>query len=174
MKKIFQLAMLLFVFVVQAAVAQDDAIVDKIVAEGTDNSQLEILGHQLMDVIGPRLVGTPQMKAANDWAVKTYAGWGISAENEEWGKWKGWERGITHIDMVSPRVATLHGTQLAWSPPTPKKGTTAGLVTLPEVADEESFKSWLPSVKGKFVMVSMLEPTGRPDYNWEELDRKSV
>jgi carboxypeptidase Q len=168
MKKIFQLAFLLSILVVRVGVAQDDAIVDKIVAEGTDNSQLEVLGHQLMDVIGPRLVGTPQMKAANDWAVKTYAGWGISAENEEWGKWKGWERGITHIDMVSPRVATLHGTQLAWSPPTPKKGTTAGLVTLPEVADAEAFTKWLPSVKGKFVMVSMLEPTGRPDYNWEE------
>lgn len=168
MKKIFQLAFLLSILVARVAVAQDDGIVDKIVAEGTDNSQLEVLGHQLMDVIGPRLVGTPQMKAANDWAVKTYAGWGITAKNEEWGKWKGWERGITHIDMVSPRVATLHGTQLAWSPATPKKGTTAELVTLPEVADEESFKSWLPSVKGKFVMVSMLEPTGRPDYNWEE------
>ncbi|MEQ8810124.1 MAG: M20/M25/M40 family metallo-hydrolase [Imperialibacter sp.] len=168
MKKIFQLAFLLSILVAGVAVAQDDAIVDKIVAEGTDNSQLEILGHQLMDVIGPRLVGTPQMKAANDWAVKTYAGWGISAENEEWGKWKGWERGITHIDMVSPRVATLHGTQLAWSSPTPKKGTTAGLITLPEVADAEAFTKWLPSVKGKFVMVSMLEPTGRPDYNWEE------
>jgi carboxypeptidase Q len=168
MKKIFQLAFLVSILVTRVAIAQDDAIVDKIVAEGTDNSQLEVLGHQLMDVIGPRLVGTPQMKAANDWAVKTYAGWGISAENEEWGKWKGWERGITHIDMVSPRVATLHGTQLAWSPPTPKKGTTAGLVTLPEVADAEAFTNWLPSVKGKFVMVSMLEPTGRPDYNWEE------
>jgi carboxypeptidase Q len=164
MKKIFQLAFLVSILVTRVAIAQDDAIVDKIVAEGTDNSQLEVLGHQLMDVIGPRLVGTPQMKAANDWAVKTYAGWGISAENEEWGKWKGWERGITHIDMVSPRVATLHGTQLAWSPPTPKKGTTAGLVTLPEVADAEAFTNWLPSVKGKFVMV----PTGRPDYNWEE------
>ncbi|MEQ8417803.1 MAG: M20/M25/M40 family metallo-hydrolase [Imperialibacter sp.] len=168
MKKIFQLAFMVSILVAQAAVAQDDTLVDKIVAEGTDNSQLEALGHQLMDVIGPRLVGTPQMKAANDWAVKTYAGWGISAENEEWGKWKGWERGITHIDMVSPRVATLHGTQLAWSPPTPKKGTTAGLITLPEVADAEAFTKWLPSVKGKFVMVSMLEPTGRPDYNWEE------
>ncbi|WP_339790500.1 M20/M25/M40 family metallo-hydrolase [uncultured Imperialibacter sp.] len=168
MKKIFQLAFLLSILMARVAVAQDDAIVDKIVAEGTDNSQLEVLGHQLMDVIGPRLVGTPQMKAANDWAVKTYAGWGISAENEEWGKWKGWERGITHIDMVSPRVATLQGTQLAWSPATPKKGTTAGLVTLPEVADAEAFTKWLPSVKGKFVMVSMLEPTGRPDYNWEE------
>ncbi|CAD5278218.1 MULTISPECIES: M20/M25/M40 family metallo-hydrolase [unclassified Imperialibacter] len=168
MKKIFQLAFLLSILVAGVAVAQDDAIVDKIVAEGTDNSQLEILGHQLMDVIGPRLVGTPQMKAANDWAAKTYASWGITAKNEEWGKWKGWERGITHIDMVSPRVATLHGTQLAWSPPTPKKGTTAGLITLPEVADAEAFTKWLPSVKGKFVMVSMLEPTGRPDYNWEE------
>jgi len=168
MKNLLGAALFFCVLTIYPAQAQDDVIVDKIVAEGTDNSQLEVLAHQLMDVIGPRLVGTPQMKAANDWAVKTYAGWGIKAENDEWGKWKGWERGITHIDMVAPRVVTLHGTQLAWSPPTPKKGTTAGLVTLPTVADSVAFKNWLPNVKGKFVMVSMLEPTGRPDYNWEE------
>lgn len=136
--------------------------------EATENSQLENLAHELMDVIGPRLVGTPQMKKANDWAVAKYAKWGISAENQEWGKWRGWQRGITHIDLVSPRVVSLSGMQLAWSPSSDKKGITAHLITLPEIADSLAFVRWLPNIKGKFVMVSMHQPTGRPDYNWEE------
>ena len=39
---------------------------------------------------------------------------------------------------------------------------------IPDLEDEAAFKSWLPTVKGKFVMISMNQPTGRPDYNWEE------
>ncbi|MBZ0246221.1 MAG: M20/M25/M40 family metallo-hydrolase [Cyclobacteriaceae bacterium] len=154
--------------ITQISFAQQSETVNKIVAEGTDNSQLENLAHQLMDVIGPRLVGTPQMKAAHDWAVEKYKSWGIEAKNEEWGKWRGWERGITHIDLVSPRVVSLQGMQLAWSPATPKNGTTAATITLPTVNDSVAFKNWLPNVKGKFVLVSMPQPTGRPDYNWEE------
>jgi len=145
-----------------------EEIVEAIQKEANENSQLEPLAHHLMDVIGPRLVGTPQMKNAHDWAVKKYSEWGISAENQEWGKWKGWQRGITHIDLVSPRVVSLNGMQLAWSPSTGKKGVTANLITLPEVTDSLAFVKWLPNVKGKFVMVSMNQPTGRPDYNWEE------
>ena len=145
-----------------------EEIVEAIQKEANENSQLEPLAHHLMDVIGPRLVGTPQMKNAHDWAVKKYAEWGISAENQEWGKWKGWQRGITHIDLVSPRVVSLSGMQLAWSPSTGKKGVTANLIALPEVSDSLAFVKWLPNVKGKFVMVSMNQPTGRPDYNWEE------
>ncbi|NBO72137.1 peptidase M28, partial [bacterium] len=90
-------------------------VIEKIVQEETNNSQLQTLAHELLDGIGPRLVGTPQMKKANDWAVDKYASWGISARNEQWGEWKGWERGITHIDMLSPRVKSLEGTQLSWS-----------------------------------------------------------
>lgn len=145
-----------------------EEIVSAIQKEANENSQLENLAHELMDVIGPRLVGTPQMKKANDWAVAKYAKWGISAENQEWGKWRGWERGITHVDLVSPRVVSLSGMQLAWSPSSGKKGITANLITLPEVSDSLAFIKWLPKVKGKFVMVSMLQSTGRPDYNWEE------
>ncbi|HLR24889.1 MAG TPA: M20/M25/M40 family metallo-hydrolase, partial [Fodinibius sp.] len=36
------------------------------------------------------------------------------------------------------------------------------------VADSMAFQQWLPKIKGKFVMVSMPQPTGRPDSNWEE------
>lgn len=154
------------------ALAQSYPVVDKIVSEGTQNSQLEKLAHELFDKIGPRLVGTPGMKMANDWAVDKYTGWGIQARNEKWGEWKGWERGITHIDMVSPRVRSLEGTQLAWSPSTKGKTVTAELIILADVADSMAFQAWLPNVKGKFVMVSMLQPTGRPDDNWKEFGTK--
>ncbi|MGL4583350.1 MAG: peptidase M28, partial [Flavobacterium sp.] len=39
---------------------KQDPIVDAIVKEGTTNSQLRNYAFELMDVIGPRLVGTPQ------------------------------------------------------------------------------------------------------------------
>ena len=46
-----------------------DSVVAAIVREETDNSQLQKLAHELFDVIGPRLVGTPQMEQAHDWAI---------------------------------------------------------------------------------------------------------
>jgi hypothetical protein len=146
----------------------DDPIIEGIVKEANENSQLERLAHELLDVVGPRLVGTPQMEHASKWAIEQYAKWGIEARQEKYGTWRGWERGITHIDMVSPRVQSLDGTQLAWNPSTGSKGVTAEAITLPNFADEAAFKAWLPSVKGKLVLISMNQPTGRPDYNWEE------
>lgn len=150
--------------------AQDHkTVIKNIVQEVEENSQVERLAYELLDEIGPRLVGTPQMKNAHDWAVAKFNSWGITAENQQYGTWRGWERGITHIDMVYPRVKSLFGMQLAWSAPTPKKGVTAEVITLPEtIQDSLSFARWLPTVKGKFVLVSMPQITGRPDYNWEE------
>ena len=150
--------------------AQDkETVIDNILQEIEDNSQVERLAYELLDEIGPRLVGTPQMKQAHDWAVEKFNSWGIEAENKQYGTWRGWERGVTHIDMVHPRVKSLSGMQLAWSAPTPKKGITAEVITLPEtIQDSISFAHWLTGVKGKFVLVSMPQMTGRPDYNWEE------
>src|SRR6201996_6958027 len=102
------------------------SVIDAMMQEEANNSQVEKLAHELFDGVGPRLVGTPQMKMANDWAVAKYASWGIPAKNEKWGEWRGWERGISHIDMVSPRVKSLEGTQLAWSPGMGDKTITAG------------------------------------------------
>lgn len=147
-------------------------VVEKIVQEENSHSQLQTLAHELFDKIGPRLVGTPQMQKANDWAVDKYTGWGIAARNENWGEWKGWERGITHIDMLSPRVKSLEGTQLSWSPSTKGKAVKAEIVIIPDVQDSLAFQNWLPSVKGKFVMISMHQPTGRPDDNWQQFATK--
>lgn len=146
----------------------NDPVVQAIINEANNNSQLEQLGYELLDEIGPRLVGTPGMQKAHDWAVDKFNSWGIDAENQAWGEWRGWERGITHIDLVEPRIKSLNGTQLAWSPSTPKNGITAEVMILPLAKDSIAFQDAIKSVKGKFVMISMNQPTGRPDYNWEE------
>jgi hypothetical protein len=151
---------------------RDSALVRQITKEATDNSQLEKMAHELLDVIGPRLVGTPQMKKAGDWAISQYKDWGITARNEQWGEWRGWERGITHIDLVSPRVRSLEGMMLAWSPGTQGKTVNAEAIIIPEVTDSNAFQKWLPAVKGKFVLISMPQPTGRPDDNWEQFGLK--
>jgi len=150
-----------------------EAFVANVTKEATENSQLEKLAHELFDVVGPRLVGTPQMKQAGDWAVKKYSDWGISAKTEKWGEWRGWERGITHIDLTSPRLRTLEGTQLAWSPSTVKgKPINAEAIVLPLVTDSMAFVNWLPKVKGKLVLISQAQISGRPDKNFEDFSTK--
>ncbi len=146
----------------------DDPVIKSIWKEAEDSSKLEPLAHQLFDVIGPRLVGSPQLKKAHDWAIATYQSWGIEAKNEQWGKWKGWERGVSHIDLLEPRVRTLEGTMEAWCPPTKKGGISGEVVVLGNTPDSLAFLKWLPKVKDKFVLISQPQPTGRPDKDWEE------
>jgi len=168
MKKVLQI-FVLFIMASSAIMAQSkDPVLKGIINEANNNSQLKSLAHEIFDVVGPRLVGTPNMKNANDLIVKMYKEWGIEAKNEQWGTWRGWERGITHIDMTYPRVQSLKGTQLAWSASTKKKGVEGEVVHLPTFRDKADFERWLKTVKGKFVMASAYQPTGRPDYNWEE------
>ncbi|HLS30959.1 MAG TPA: M20/M25/M40 family metallo-hydrolase [Flavobacteriaceae bacterium] len=166
------LLFLLLIFFSLSIFAQDqEQMVQNILKEVEQHSDthLKLNAHELFDLIGPRLVGTPKMKEANDWAVEKYKSYGIEAENQKWGEWRAWERGITHIDMISPWVKTLAGTQLAWNPGTSKKGVKADVVILPDnIKDSISFQKWLPNVKGKFVMIDIKQPTGRPDYDWEK------
>jgi hypothetical protein len=145
----------------------DDPVIRQIWEQGMENSQIHRLGQVLLDSIGPRLTGTPALEAGADWVVKMYESWGIQAEKEPYGTWNGWRRGITHIDLLEPRVRTLEGTMLAWSPGT--SGPVQGaVVTLPRFTSPADLEAFLPQVQGKFVLVSPAEPTCRPDENWEE------
>jgi len=146
----------------------DDPVIQQMWAEGMEeNSQVFELSQALLDSIGPRLMGSPAFDAAGDWLLAKYAAWGIEAEKEEYGTWTGWERGTTHIDLVSPRVRTLEGMMLAWSPGTDGP-VEAEVVLLPEVSSSEAFERWLPEVSGKIVAMSFPEPTCREDQSWED------
>jgi hypothetical protein len=78
-----------------------------------DSSQAYALAQALMDSIGPRLTGTPGIRSGNDWLVARYREWGITARNVQYGTWRGWRRGVTHVDLVVPRIRTLEATMLA-------------------------------------------------------------
>jgi carboxypeptidase Q len=156
------------------AVAQtfhnDDPVLRQIWEQGMENSHLEGLAHSLLDSIGPRLTGSPGIDRAHDWAVRTLQSWGIEAYNEQYGTWRGWDRGITHIDLLEPRVRTLEGTMLAWSPGTDGP-VTAEVTVPPAVASdpEEAFRTWLQEeVPGRFVLRQVAQPSCRPNSNFDD------
>ena len=149
------------------AFTTDDPVLKRIWTIGMDSSQTMRLSQVLFDSVGPRLTGTPNARGANDWLVRTYKSWGVDAKNEQWGKWRSWRRGYSHIDLVAPRVRSLEGTMLGFSPGTGGKDLTAETVILPRFADSTEFVKWLPSVRGKFVLVSAPQPTCRPREDWK-------
>lgn len=146
----------------------DDPVIRRIWDEGMQRSQAMTLMQVLTDSIGPRLTGTPGIKRGNDWLVRTYTGWGVTARNEQYGTWIGWRRGVTHVDLVQPRVRSLEGTMLAWSGGTGGKPVEGGTVILPDLADSNAFNTWLPVVKGKYVLVSFPQPSCRPDSSFRQ------
>lgn len=56
---------------------------------------------------------------------------------------------------------------LGFSPGTGGKDLTAATVILPRFADSTEFVKWLPSARGKFVLVSAPQPTCRPRDDWK-------
>ena len=146
----------------------DDAVLRRMWSIGMDSSRTVELAGALVDSIGPRLAGSPNIRAAQDWLVKTYASWGIEAKNEQYGTWRSWRRGPSHIDLVSPRVRTLDATMVGFSPGTEGKDLVADAVILPRFADSTEFARWLPGARGKLVLVSAPMPTCRPSEDWAQ------
>lgn len=164
-KVIFGAALLVLTQNLNAQNAQP--LVLKWETEMKNNSQLENLAHELLDQIGPRLIGSKQLDQAHNWAIQTFNKWGIEAKNEQYGTWIAWERGATSVEMISPRFKNIEATQLAWSPATAKP-ITAEVIAMPVFNSQEEFKAWLPKVKGKIVLMSQYNKFGRSEYQYKE------
>src|ERR1051325_3249412 len=147
----------------------DDPVLKRIWSIGMDNSKTWNLSQVLFDSIGPRLTGTPNVNSASEWVMKMYRSWGIEAKTEQYGTWRGWRRGYSHIDLVKPRVRSLEATILGYSPGTGGKDVVGPVVILPQVKDTAEFARWLPSARGKFVLVSAAYPTCRPEEEWQQM-----
>ena len=151
--------MLPFTVVGQNVPGTDD-INAKIRKEGLEHSKIMHTMHFLTDVYGPRLTGSPNLKAAGNWAIKEMTSWGF--ENGHLEGWDfghpGWvnERYTGHI--ISPVKDQLAGRVLAWTPstkgPVIAKSYNMILPDRPTQADLTSyFKSVKLKVKGKIVLV---------------------
>jgi carboxypeptidase Q len=176
MSRALRSALLALSLVAGAEVAQaqnlavDDPVLRAIWRQGMDSSQAYTIAQTLTDSIGPRLNGSPAHRGANDWAVARLRGWGIDARNVQYGTWRSWRRGITHLDLVRPRVRTLEAMMLAWSPGV--RGKVEGRVAiLPDVADSMALAQWATQNRDAFVAVSYAQPTCRPDSAYRQFAR---
>jgi carboxypeptidase Q len=98
----------------------DPEINDKIRKEEAANSQVMRTLHYLADVYGPRVTGSPNHKAAAEWAVKTMTGWGmVNGKLEPW-DWNhpGWANEHLAVHAVAPFKDALVVEALAWTPGT--------------------------------------------------------
>ncbi len=116
--------------------------------------------HTLTDVHGPRLTGSPNYRAAADWAVRQLTSWGlVNARLEPWDfGHPGWTNERTSAFVVSPYIDTLTVEVVAWTPGT--NGAVRGPVVQivpPDRPTEQELTAFLESVKakvnGKIVLV---------------------
>jgi carboxypeptidase Q len=179
MSRPFRSAAVAFALLLGASVADaqtlpvNDPVLRAIWAQGMDSSRATDLAQALMDSIGPRLNGSPAHLAANNWAVARLRSWGVDARNEQYGTWRSWRRGITHLDLVTPRVRSLEATMLAWSPGVRGK-VQAKVVILPDLADSVALAQWAGANKDAFVLTSVAQPTCRPDSSFREFARPAT
>ena len=153
-------------FTLAGQTSTTDPVLKRMWTLGMDSSHTWDLSQTFFDSIGPRLTGTPQGTQASDWVIKTYKSWGIDARREQYGTWRGWRRGVSHIDLIKPRIRSLEAMTLGYSPSTGGKDVVAGTIILPMVQDSAEFVKWLPNAKGKFVLISAAYPTCRPEDEW--------
>jgi len=149
-------------------IALEDPVLRVIWEQVRDSSRVERLAQVLLDSIGPRLTGSPEMDRAQEWALERFRAWGIDARLEEYGTWLGWRRGPSHIDLVAPRVRSLEGRILAWSPGTDGRPVEGPVVALPQIRSPADWEAFLRNVRGHWVMMSFPEPTCRADDQWLE------
>jgi len=94
--------------------------ISRIRYEGFRNSKVMELATGLMDGIGPRLTGSPNMKRANEWTRDQLTSFGLSnAHLESWGPFgRGWANQFVSVRMTSPEYAPFIAYAKAWTPGT--------------------------------------------------------
>src|SRR5437763_13524036 len=145
-KCLFVIVMLIGLASAQVPSTIDPEINKKIRAEETDHSQIMHTMHFLTDVYGPRLTGSPNHKAAANWAIKQMTEWGFqNAHLEPWDfGHPGWVNERASGYIVEPLRDQLTFTVLAWTPGT--KGTVTAPVyqmVPPEKPKKEDLAAYL-------------------------------
>jgi carboxypeptidase Q len=156
----------------QTAEPVDLAVIAKIRDEGLNRSRVQATFNQFVDVIGPRLTGSPEHKRAAEWArdeLGRYGLTGVRLDAFEFGR--GWTLDKFVLEMVEPRYMPLVGYPEAWSPSTPGE-IVAPVVSLAGQTPEQ-VESARATLKGaaimtqplvaNFIRADRVQPTEQPD-----------
>ena len=124
--------------------------------EGLNDSHVMEFASALMDGIGPRLTGSPNLMKANEWTRDTLTKIGlVNAHLEDWGEFGlGWEQLNTWARMVTPDTAVLILQATPWSPSTP--GPVTGDVVYVSIQNDADFDQYKGKLAGKIVLLGAM------------------
>ncbi len=143
----------------------DMTMYQRIRDEGLNHSHVMEFASALMDGIGPRLTGSPNVKKANEWTRDTLTKIGLeNAHLEDWGEFGlGWQQMNTWARMVTPDTAVLILQATPWSPATP--GPVTGDVVFVNIQSDKDFDQYKGKLAGKVVLYGAMRdvpPVDKP------------
>ena len=132
----------------------DLAMYARIRDEGTSRSQVMRYAGELMDGIGPRLTGSPELDTAIAWTMTTMSAAGASnVRKESWGEFgMGWRQRNVWVRMVAPYASNFVVAAGPWSPATPGP-ISAGVVYVRGPRDESDLTALRGTLRGKIVLL---------------------
>jgi hypothetical protein len=144
----------------------------KIRDEGLNHSHVMEFATALMDGIGPRLTGSPNLAKANAWTRDTLTRIGLeNAHLEDWGEFgMGWQQLNTWARMVTPDTAVLIVQATPWSPATP--GPVTGDVVFVNIQTEKDLDQYKGKLAGKVALFGAMREV--PPVDKALFDRYSV
>ena len=157
MKKFVPLVCLLFVVSPVANLWSQEKVdletMGRIRYEGFHDSKVMDYATGLMDTIGERLTGSPNMKRANEWTRDQFTAMGLSnAHLESWGPFgRGWANQYVNVRMTSPDVVTLLAYPKAWTPGT--NGVVQGKCVRATIDDKKDFDKYKGKLAGMIVIL---------------------
>ncbi len=131
--------------------------------EGLQHSHVMDFAGGLMDGIGPRLTGSPNMAKANAWTRDQLTKMGcVNAHLEDWGEFgMSWQQVNTWVRMTEPDTAVFMAQATPWSPSTNGPVTAEAIsVVINEEADMAKYKGKLA---GKIVLLGPMRDVPVPD-----------
>ena len=143
----------------------DYTMYQRIRDEGLAHSHVMEFASGLMDGIGPRLTGSPNLKRANEWTRDQFAAMGCSnAHLEDWGEFgMGWRQLNTWVRMSEPDTAVFIAQALPWS--ASSKGPVHGRAVWVNAKDEKELEKYKGKLEGKIVLFGEMreaKPVDKP------------
>ncbi len=173
--------LLLILLQVYSVTAQEPVhwdVVDKIMEEAFERSEVMENASWITDVYGPRNSKSSGYIAASKWAKERLDEYGLSnARLEPFKFGVGWENEYTSIHMMSPQYMPVIGYPAPWSQGTNGKIRAQVIhINLDEITVESDLDMYRGKIKGKIVFVrpqQIITPHFEPmtrRYTEEELD----
>lgn len=132
----------------------DSATVERIIQEGTGNSQVMQILTDVTEVHGPRLSWSREFRKAAEWARQKLTDLGLqNARLESWEPMgRGWTLNRHTAHVVEPLTFPIISYPKAWSPGT--EGTLTAEAVYFDAQTDSALETFKGKLKGKFVLLS--------------------